>query len=39
MVSSEWAAPTTYEPGFKLEDVKAEKYGHRLHFWDWQKQR
>jgi selenium-binding protein 1 len=37
MVSSEWGAPTTVKPGFKLEDVKAGKYGHHLHFWDWQK--
>jgi selenium-binding protein 1 len=36
MISSEWAAPKTYEPGFSLEDVAADKYGHRLHFWDWQ---
>ena len=37
MVSSEWAAPTTTRPGFKLDDVKAGKYGHHLHFWDWSK--
>jgi selenium-binding protein 1 len=35
MVSSEWAAPNTTRPGFKIEDVKAGKYGHHLHFWDW----
>jgi selenium-binding protein 1 len=35
MVSSEWAAPATTRPGFKLDDVKAGKYGHHLHFWDW----
>ncbi|MEX0700761.1 MAG: selenium-binding family protein [Planctomycetales bacterium] len=35
MVSSEWAAPKTTRPGFKLEDVQAGKYGHHLHFWDW----
>ncbi|HET6879103.1 MAG TPA: selenium-binding family protein [Pirellulales bacterium] len=35
MVSSEWAAPKTFGGGFKLEDVKAGKYGSRLHFWDW----
>ncbi|MBI3411122.1 MAG: selenium-binding family protein [Planctomycetes bacterium] len=35
MVSSEWAAPNTFRAGFKLEDVKAGKYGHRVHFWDW----
>src|SRR6266849_10320941 len=38
MISSEFAAPRTYEPGFNLEDVTADKYGHRLHFWDWQQQ-
>jgi selenium-binding protein 1 len=36
MVSSEWAAPNTVQPGFKLDDVKAGKYGRRLHFWDWE---
>ncbi|WP_435348123.1 selenium-binding protein SBP56-related protein [Haloarchaeobius sp. HRN-SO-5] len=35
MVSSEWAAPSTYQPGFFMEDVEAGKYGHRLHFWNW----
>ncbi len=35
MVSSEWAAPQTYLPGFNLEDVENGKYGTRLHFWDW----
>lgn len=37
MVSSEWAAPNTYRPGFDLEDVSAGKYGKQLHFWDWGK--
>lgn len=37
MLSSEWAAPNTVKGGFKLEDVKAGKYGHHLHFWDWKK--
>jgi len=32
MVSSEWAAPSTSRPGFKLDDVKSGKYGHHLHF-------
>ena len=36
MVSSEWAAPSTTRPGFKLDDVKAGKYGQHLHFWDWE---
>ena len=39
MLSSEWAAPNTIKPGFKLEDVQAGKYGHTLHFWDWQDRR
>lgn len=39
MVSSEWGALNTVRPGFKLEDVKAGKYGQRLHFWDWDKKR
>lgn len=37
MVSSEWAAPNTVRNGFQLDDVKAGKYGHHLHFWDWSK--
>jgi selenium-binding protein 1 len=37
MVSSEWAAPKTVRPGFKLEDVQAGRYGSRLHFWDWKR--
>ena len=36
MLSSEWGAPNTIKKGFKLEDVQANKYGHQLHFWDWQ---
>ncbi len=36
MVSSEWAAPSTYYPGFDPEDVEAGKYGRKLHFWDWE---
>jgi len=35
MVSSEWGAPTTVNPGFKPDDVQAGQYGRRLHFWDW----
>jgi selenium-binding protein 1 len=34
MVSSEWAAPNTFMPGFDLEEVGHLKYGRRLHFWD-----
>ncbi|WP_436346183.1 selenium-binding protein SBP56-related protein [Natronorubrum sp. FCH18a] len=36
MVSSEWAAPKTYYPGFDLDDVEAGNYGQKLHFWDWE---
>jgi selenium-binding protein 1 len=39
MVSSEWAAPNTFAPGFQLDDVKAGKYGQRLHFWDWKERK
>lgn len=39
MVSSEWAAPNTTRPGFKLDDVKAGKYGQHLHFWDWKERK
>ncbi len=36
MVSSEWAAPKTFYPGFDLNDVQTGNYGQQLHFWDWQ---
>jgi selenium-binding protein 1 len=36
MISSEWAAPKTYYPGFDLDDVEAGKYGRRIHIWDWE---
>jgi selenium-binding protein 1 len=36
MLSTEWAAPKTYYPGFDLEDVENGNYGQRLHFWDWE---
>ena len=36
MVSSEWAAPNTFMPGFDLEDVGAGKYGQSVHFWDFE---
>jgi selenium-binding protein 1 len=39
MVSSEWSAPNTVRSGFRLEDVKAGKYGRQLHFWDWKAKR
>lgn len=34
MVSTEWAAPNTFMPGFDLEDVGKGKYGSQIHFWD-----
>ncbi|MEQ8998945.1 MAG: selenium-binding family protein [Coleofasciculus sp. B1-GNL1-01] len=36
MVSSEWAAPNTFYPGFDLNDVAAGKYGQQLNFWNWE---
>jgi selenium-binding protein 1 len=39
LVSSEWAAPKTFQPGFNLEDVQAGKYGHHLQFWDFTQRR
>ncbi|MFW6265736.1 MAG: selenium-binding protein SBP56-related protein [Halanaeroarchaeum sp.] len=36
MISSEWAAPSTYQPGFDLADVEAGKYGQKLHVWNWE---
>ncbi len=39
MVSSEWAAPNTVRRGFQLDDVQAGKYGHTLHFWDWEQRK
>lgn len=35
MISSEWAVPTVFEKGFDPNDVALNKYGHSLHFWDW----
>ena len=32
MVSTEWAAPKTFQPGFELDDVAKGKYGSKLHF-------
>ena len=34
LVSSEFGAPNTYEPGFDLADVEAGRYGQRVHFWN-----
>lgn len=39
MISSEWGAPNTFWPGFKLDDVKAGKYGQHLHFWNWKERK
>jgi selenium-binding protein 1 len=36
MISSEWAAPNTVKGGFKVDDVKAGKYGQRLVIWNWE---
>ncbi|GFT94311.1 methanethiol oxidase, partial [Nephila pilipes] len=35
MVSTEWAAPTTFRKGFFMEDVQNGRYGHSINFWDW----
>ena len=37
MVSSEWAAPNTFMPGFDLEEVGLLNYGREIHFWDFEK--
>src|SRR6056297_2520393 len=34
MISTEWASPNTFMPGFDLEDVARGKYGQHVHFWD-----
>jgi len=34
VVSSEWALPPQFENGLVGEDLLANRYGHRLHFWD-----
>ncbi|MGN5641773.1 selenium-binding protein SBP56-related protein, partial [Burkholderia multivorans] len=34
MVSSEWALPPQFENGIVPDDLLANRYGHRLHFWD-----
>jgi selenium-binding protein 1 len=39
MVSTEWAAPNTFMPGFDLEEVGLLKYGREIHFWDFAKKR
>ena len=39
MVSSEWAAPNTYQQGFDPNEVAEGKYGQQLHFWDWEQRK
>lgn len=34
MVSSEWGLPPQFENGLVAEDLLANRYGHRLHFWN-----
>ncbi len=34
MVTSEWGLPPQFENGIVPEDLLANKYGHRVHFWD-----
>jgi len=34
LASSEFGAPSAYEPGFDPEDVGRGRYGSRLHFWN-----
>jgi methanethiol oxidase len=34
LVSSEFAAPSVYEKGFEFADLKAGRYGRRIHFWN-----
>ena len=33
-VTSEWGTPAQYENGVVPEDLLANRYGHRLHFWE-----
>ncbi len=39
MVSSEWAAPNIFMPGFDLEEVGHLKYGREIHFWDFEQKK
>lgn len=34
MISSEWGLPPQFENGLVPKDLLANRYGHRLHFWD-----
>ncbi|MGD9644729.1 MAG: selenium-binding family protein [Pirellulales bacterium] len=35
MISSEWAAPHTFQRGFDPKEVEAGKYGHSIQVWNW----
>lgn len=39
MLTSEWGKPHQFENGLVAEDLLANRYGHRLHFWDLRKRR
>jgi methanethiol oxidase len=39
LISSEFAEPNAYEPGFDLDDVAAGRYGRGLHFWNLEERR
>src|SRR5207302_576254 len=39
MVSSEWGAPKTFAPGPDFDDIKAGKYGRKIHVWDWKERK
>ena len=39
MVTSEWGTPSMIEDGLQPELLLANKYGHRLHFWDLRRRR
>jgi selenium-binding protein 1 len=39
MVSSEWGAPKTFQPGPSFDDVAAGKYGRQIHVWDWKERK
>ncbi len=39
MVSSEWGLPPQFENGIVPEDLLANKYGHRIHFWNLRERR
>lgn len=39
MMTSEWAKPAQFENGLVPEDLLANRYGHRLHFWDLRKRK